>query len=121
MPEGEEDRTSSSDDLSHMGWFFDSAREHELMSFVIGRKTLNEDLDAEEDGSDEVKVDLLVLNEESGSCQSGHYLWPSARYLCDYLLSLRRRSKGSSSADRLLGNDVHVIEIGCGIGLVGRV
>lgn len=60
-------------------------------------------------------VALSAINEEPGAVQSGHYLWPSAKMLANYLVS--KENEGVVSHDSIST----VLELGAGCALASLV
>ena len=94
MTENEED-----EELSSIGFMFDvsSSKINKEIKFVIN--------------SQEISLNFLLIGEDPGHKQSGHYLWPAAQFLSLYLIENWNLYKSSSL----------IIELGAGIGICGIV
>jgi predicted nicotinamide N-methyase len=59
-----------------------------------------------------IHVAVSCIDDEPGAVQSGHYLWPAAQFLCEYLISKKSEEKRNSSKDIR-----SVLELGAGMAL----
>jgi Lysine methyltransferase len=62
-----------------------------------------------------IAVTLNVADDSPGAVQSGHYLWPAAGLLCDYLVA---EYKSTDAALTLKAPVVSIVELGAGCALV---
>lgn len=81
--------------LTDVGFMFDACLEKVTCRYEYGAEAA-------------VSVVLTYAKEEPGALQSGHYVWPAAPALCEYLEAHRAEIPG--------GN---VVELGAGCGLTG--
>lgn len=65
-----------------------------------------------------ISVALHVADDIPGAVQSGHYLWPAAEFLCDYLVERYSRSIRDQQNDDWHRQAVTVLELGAGCALV---
>ena len=77
------------------------------------------------DGLRSIEVTLDIADDDPGAVQSGHYLWPAAHLLANYLV--QHYCPGSDNS-RILGNDssslpqpIVVVELGAGCALCSCV
>lgn len=82
------------DRLMDVGFMFDAAIEKATRQFDFG---------------DDIKVQVSYVEQEPGALQSGHYVWPAAPALCDYL------KQNWTTLPH--GN---IVEVGAGCGLAGK-
>ena len=103
---GEED----DDDLyAEAGFMFDAAQPTTRMEFKFNRKP-NNSQDAHEK---QITMLLDCIDDDPGSVQSGHYVWPASPALAQYLLD------DYSANIRITTKTTNIIELGCGCGLAG--
>jgi predicted nicotinamide N-methyase len=81
--------------LTDVGFMFDACLERVTCRYEYGQNA-------------EVSVLLTYAKEEPGALQSGHYVWPAAPALCEYLTRHRDAIPCSN-----------VVELGAGCGLTG--
>ncbi|OWZ23795.1 Nicotinamide N-methyltransferase [Phytophthora megakarya] len=83
--------------LTDVGFMFDACLEKVTCRYEYGAHA-------------DVSVLLTYAKEEPGALQSGHYVWPAAPALCEYLTQHRDAIPSSN-----------VVELGAGCGLTGLV
>lgn len=83
--------------LLDIGFMFDAAHEKSTKLFTFNKS---------------ISVDLCYIEQEPGALQSGHYVWPAAPALCNYLINFWEDICHSSD---------NVVELGAGCGLTGLV
>jgi predicted nicotinamide N-methyase len=88
------DADSAQEMYAELGFLFDSGLQRSRQTFTFGAHT----------------VTLQFVDDEPGAVQSGHYLWPAAPALAEYLVE-NWPSLATST----------VLELGCGCGLAGLV
>jgi predicted nicotinamide N-methyase len=88
------DADSAQEMYAELGFLFDSGLQRSRRTFTFGVHN----------------VSLQFVDDEPGAVQSGHYLWPAAPALAEYLVA-NWPSLGTSA----------VLELGCGCGLAGLV
>ena len=86
---------SCPEELGGMAFMFDAAHESTLVGHEVGP----------------YKLFLETIDEERGAMISGHYVWPGAKVLAEYLLSLPLP----------LPPTLNVVELGAGCGLTSLV
>jgi predicted nicotinamide N-methyase len=79
---------------AELGFLFDSGLQRSQQRFTFGAYT----------------VSLQFVDDEPGAVQSGHYLWPAAPALAEYLVANWPSLPTSA-----------VLELGCGCGLAGLI
>uniref|UniRef100_M4B4Y3 Methyltransferase small domain-containing protein n=1 Tax=Hyaloperonospora arabidopsidis (strain Emoy2) TaxID=559515 RepID=M4B4Y3_HYAAE len=84
--------------LTDVGFMFDACLEKVTCRYDYG-----------ENGGDDVSVLLTYTKDEPGALQSGHYVWPAAPALCQYLVTHQE----------IISKGAKVVELGAGCGLTG--
>jgi predicted nicotinamide N-methyase len=92
----------SEDYYADVGFMFDGVQNSTLKRFVWG---------ATEASNPPVRVALHVVDDNPGALQSGHYLWPAAPALAEYLME-------GSIQNRTLKSARNVLELGAGTALL---
>lgn len=101
----------SDDCYADVGFMFEGCQPSTLKRFQWVRPTNGEE---KEDGTasvkPEVRIALHVVDEEPGALQSGHYLWPAAPMMAQFLVDLSHVSQWEKPKN--------IMELGAGCALV---
>jgi predicted nicotinamide N-methyase len=122
ITQSERDTEGCYDDV---GFMFESAQPSTLKRLVWGPPTGNDGCKREESTNDynlatastggvpRVRVALHVVDDEPGALQSGHYIWPAAPALSEFLIQMMlEKREGALSMPR------NVLELGAGCALL---
>ncbi|CAI5737345.1 unnamed protein product [Hyaloperonospora brassicae] len=93
-----DDNSGTENVLTDVGFMFDACLERVTCRYDYGDRA-------------DVSVLLTYTKDEPGALQSGHYVWPAAPALCQYLVQHRAS----------LPSGPTVVELGAGCGLTGLV
>jgi predicted nicotinamide N-methyase len=66
-----------------------------------------------------IQVTVSCIDDEPGAVQSGHYLWPAAEQLCEYLVNVAdNESNATITSERSTSLNIRgILELGAGTGL----
>lgn len=109
----------SDDDFTSMGFMFEGAEptKEQIFEFHIAQCCQDEKTDIKTITSEPYRAVVESVDDIPGAVQSGHYLWPAANALAQYLVDNYGRR---DSVDFSIKSH-KVIELGAGCGLAGLI
>ncbi|ETW03169.1 hypothetical protein H310_05586 [Aphanomyces invadans] len=103
LHDGGDDQEADEDLLADVGFMYDDCLEKVTCEFTFG-------VTSDSDPTPRVSVFLSYVQDDPGFVQSGHYVWPAAPALCEYMEAhFKELPRGN------------VVELGAGCGLAGLV
>jgi len=133
MTSNSDDESDHEDEIySDIGFMFEGSHASVLKHYAFPSEPDDGDgavAATTEHAGKSVHVALHVVDDEPGAVQSGHYLWPAAPALCEYLVknaaTIRTPAKLDGAEEDLLasgnGKLRSVVELGAGTALVAIV
>jgi Lysine methyltransferase len=108
--EGDSASGEEGDIFADVGFMFEANQPVRTERFLWNVRSKTSGADARD-----IAVTLNVADDSPGAVQSGHYLWPAAALLCDYLVA---EYESSDTAAVPLNAPVSIVELGAGCALV---
>jgi len=103
-----------------IGFMFDGENETSMRSFSFSPNAIS----SKEFGTTTtIHVQVQSIDDDPGAVQSGHYLWPGAPVLAQYLVDIFSDTSAKEGTERCLSNKSvqNVLELGAGCGLASLV